>query len=405
MKMNRFAGLVALLLWSCAAAQADVAVGDKPELSFKDFLTKKSVDLASLKGKIVVVDFWATWCGPCMGEASHMVAVNAKYAGKGVQFLGISLDEDPSALKTVIAAKNFTWPMSYEGQGWDGSLPKKWGVTGIPQTFIIGPDGDVLWRGHPAMLDQPLADAFKNHPPVLVDPKIVAAANATLDQVDKALSEQQPAKAIKLLATVPEEAKLDGDFAARSKAIGDKLQDFGNSELTSIDPLIAAGSYTEAITKLRDLSTVFAGTPVAADAKAKLLSLGSDPKVKKAIEAARTEKESADALAIANKLKADKKDDLAYPRFKAIVKSYPGTPAATEAATAVQAYEADTACITKFNAKANTGKAESMLSMAATYKAAGHLEQAKKKYQDVIAQFPNTTWAATASKGIEDLGD
>jgi thiol-disulfide isomerase/thioredoxin len=398
-------GIAAVVLLCSVIANADVQLGDKPQLSFKDFLTKKNVDLAGFKGKIVVVDFWATWCGPCMAEANHMVSVNAKYSDKGLQFIGISLDSDPAAVKTVMAEKKFTWLMSYQGQGWDGSIPKTWGVTSIPQTFIIGPDGDVLWRGHPAMLDEPLADAFKNHPPVLVDPAIVTAANATLDQVEKAIADNKPAKALKLLASVPDEAKLDKDFAARSKAVSDKLLDYGNGELTSIDPLIESGDYSTAITKLRDLSTAFAGTPVAASAKAKLISLGSDPKVRKALDEAKTDKEATDALAVANKLKADKKDDLAYPRFKNIVKLYPGTSAASDAAAAVKAYEADTAFITKFNTKANTGKAESMLSMAESYKAAGNLDLAKKKYQDVIAQFPNTSWAQTAAKAIEEMGN
>jgi thiol-disulfide isomerase/thioredoxin len=397
-------GFFALLLGG-GSAVADMQPGDKPTLQFADFLTHKSVNLSDLKGKIVVVDFWATWCGPCMAEAAHMVAVNEKYSGKGMQFLGISLDDDPSALKNIIAEKKFTWPMSYEGRGWEGSTPKAWGVNSIPQTFIIGPDGDVLWRGHPANIDAAIESAFKDHPPQLVDPKRLAQAGSALDQVDKLLDEQQPAKALKLLASVPDDAKADAAVAARMTRATDRLTDFGNSELAAVDSLIQSQQYAVAIPKLRDLSQAFAGTPVAVAAKSKLVQLGSDPKVKQELDAEKTEKEAADALVVAKQLKADKKDELAYPRFKAIVKIYSKTAAAAEAAVVVKTYEADTVFIARLSEKTNGKKAESMLSMADNYRSNGENDLARKKYQAVIDAFPNSRWAETAQTAIAGLGN
>jgi thiol-disulfide isomerase/thioredoxin/outer membrane protein assembly factor BamD (BamD/ComL family) len=398
------AGLITLCVLS-GVVRADVKVGDKPPLHFKAFNSQNTIDLADLKGKIVVVDFWATWCGPCMGEASHMVAVNQKYADKGLQFIGISLDEDPSALKKVIAEKNFTWPMSFEGKGWEGTFPKSWGVNGIPQTFIIGPDGEVLWRGHPAQIDEPLATAFKEHPPQLVDPKILEQAKTALEQANTQLADQQPAKAMKSLAGIPPEAKADADFAAKLAETTTKLLEYGNAQLTSIDPLIDSQQYTAAIQKLRDLSAVFTGTPVSVSAKKKLNELGSNPKVKQQLEAEKTEKESADALAVANQLKADKKDELAYPRFKAIVKTYPNTPAAVEAADDVKAYEANIPLMTKLTQSTNGKKAQAMLALAENYKSTGNTDKAKSKYQDVIDQFPGSSWAETAKKALEAMNE
>jgi len=405
MTMRRIASIAFLLCITARLAHADVQAGDKPKLQFKDFLTHKNVDLADLHGKIVVVDFWATWCGPCMAEADHLVAVNTKYADKGVQFVGISLDSDPQSLKTVMANRKFVWPMSFEGRGWEGSIPRAWGVNAIPQTFVISPDGEVLWRGFPNAIDQALDKAISEHPPQLVDPKTLAQAKTILDQAEKNLTDNQPSKALKLLANLPEAAKLDGDVASRLKSLTDKLQEFGNSELTTVDPLIADGKYSDAIHKLRDLSQAFNGTPVATAAKSKLASLGSDPKVQKEMEAEKTEKEAADELAVANKLKADKKDELAYPRFKAIVKSYPNTAAGTEAAADVKTYESDTAFIARISQKTNAKKAESILSMADNYRAAGNTTQAREKYQAVIDQFPNSAWAATAKKALDDLAN
>jgi thiol-disulfide isomerase/thioredoxin len=405
MNMRHLSAACIGLLFLSTLATANVGVGDKPVLKFKDFTSKKSVDLADYKGKIIVVDFWATWCNPCMGEAGHMVAVNEKYASKGMQFIGISLDEDPASLKKIIAEKNFTWPQSFEGQAWNGATPKAWGVNSIPQTFIISPEGDVLWRGHPANIDAAIESAFKDHPPQLVDPKVLAAANATLDQVDGDIASQQPAKALKLMAGIPEAAKADGAFASRVTDTTAKLQDFGNSELTSVDPLIASGDFATAIHKLRDLSQAFSGTPVAASAKSKLMALGSNPKVKQALENEKAEKVAADALATANQWKADKKDELAYPQYQMIVKSYPKTAAATDAAAAVKEYEANKPFITAYNNKNNKKKAEGLLLMADNLRQMGSVTKAKEKYQQVLDQYPGTEWAESAKKGMSAITD
>ncbi len=310
--------------------------------------------------------------------------------------VGISLDSDSSALKKVIADKKFTWPMSFEGKGWDGATPHAWGVTGIPQTFIIGPDGTVLWRGHPAQIDETLAAAFRDHPPVIVDPKVAVQAKTTLDQIDSDLAAAQTAKAAKLLGGFPTAAKADPDIAARLMATTTKVQDAASLELAAVDPMIQAEQYAPAIKKLRELSQTYAGLPVAASATSRLKELASNPKIQKQIAAEKAEKDAADALANAKQLKADKKDELAYSRFSAIARSYPDTAAGTEAAAAVKTYEADAVFMQKLSFKSNQKKAESLLSMADNYRSAGNADQAKAKYQEVVQQFPGTAWADTA---------
>jgi thiol-disulfide isomerase/thioredoxin len=139
------------------------SVGDKPQLKFTATDGTK-VDLDALKGKVVIVDFWATWCGPCMAEAPHMVELNDTYRPQGLQIIGISLDEDEGRMTTTAKQLGFDWPQYFDGKVWGNALLRKWGVDSIPRTFIIGPDGKIAWTGHPAQIDQPLKDAFAKLP-------------------------------------------------------------------------------------------------------------------------------------------------------------------------------------------------------------------------------------------------
>src|SRR5271170_227319 len=91
-----------------APALGTVQVGDTPQIQFTA-ADGTHVDLAALKGKIVIVDMWATWCGPCMAEAGHMVQINQKYGDKGLQIIGISLDQDKPTMLAVAKEKGFTW--------------------------------------------------------------------------------------------------------------------------------------------------------------------------------------------------------------------------------------------------------------------------------------------------------
>src|SRR5687768_7512116 len=137
--MKRFASVAlaaGMIVGFCGFASrvdADVNVGDQPKMTFKS-ADGSPVSLEQYKGKIVVVDFWATWCGPCMAEAAHMVALNEKYGKAGLQMIGISLDKDAAAMARVSKEKGFVWPQFIDGTG-GTKFSDDWGVTGIPATF------------------------------------------------------------------------------------------------------------------------------------------------------------------------------------------------------------------------------------------------------------------------------
>ena len=120
------------------------SVGDVMDIKFTD-LNGKEVDLAQMKGKVVLVDFWATWCGPCIAELPNVLKAYEEYNDKGFEIIGISLDnaKDEEKLKDFVKDRNMSWAHAFDGKGWGNSLAKKFGITSIPATFLIGKDGKV----------------------------------------------------------------------------------------------------------------------------------------------------------------------------------------------------------------------------------------------------------------------
>jgi thiol-disulfide isomerase/thioredoxin len=397
------AALIAMLLLNFLYAAAAVSVGDSPEMSFRS-VDGKNISLKDLKGKMVLVDFWATWCGPCMAEAGHMVETNNKYAEKGLQIIGISLDADRAELQNVVKEKGFVWPQYYDGRGWDNRFAKEWGVHSIPRTFLIDPTGKVVWMGHSAAMDQSLADAFIKTPPVLVDPAIVKQAEGTMETVEASLKAGNTAAAIKQFALLPPDARKDGKIDARAKEAETQLASAAEAMLTDVEPMIQQKQFVAATTKLREVVAALGATPSAAKAKKRLSEVSAMPEAQAQIAAAQKDAKASEELAIAQKLQAEGKNELAFTRYQQIVKQFPSTDAGKTAAQAVKMYESDPAFVRRANESTAAGKAKGMLALAQSYRAASRTDLARKKYQEVIDTFPGTSFATTAAKALAELG-
>lgn len=106
-------------------------------------LDGRQVDLATLRGKVVLIDFWATWCGPCLAELPNVKAVYDRYHARGFEIVGVSLDRESDRTKLIefLRTHSLPWPQYFDGHTWDNNLAKRFGVTAIPATFLFGPDG------------------------------------------------------------------------------------------------------------------------------------------------------------------------------------------------------------------------------------------------------------------------
>jgi len=143
--------IVLLLLLSLSATGQELRKGDKaPEIKQK-LITGEKFQLSDLRGKMVLVDFWAGWCKPCRKENPEIVELYHEYKdedfknGNGFTIVSVSLDFSPKMWKNAIEQDKLEWPYHVGGQGgWKNPAAKTYNVTSIPQSFLIDGDGTII---------------------------------------------------------------------------------------------------------------------------------------------------------------------------------------------------------------------------------------------------------------------
>lgn len=107
-------------------------------------LDGKELKISDLRGKVVLIDFWATWCAPCVAELPTLKRAHEKFADKGLVIVGISFDEKAETARKFADKRGLSWPQAWVKGAEKSELAKLYGVEAVPATFLVSPSGKVV---------------------------------------------------------------------------------------------------------------------------------------------------------------------------------------------------------------------------------------------------------------------
>lgn len=133
-----------LLLITSLHGNAQPKIGEQVQEIVLKNVNGGTEKLSDLRGKLVLIDFWASWCGPCRRSNKDLVKLYAKYKAKGFEIYGISIDDNTAAWKKAIATDRITWKQVNEQGGWEGSIASAWKIEEIPSSFLLDREGRLI---------------------------------------------------------------------------------------------------------------------------------------------------------------------------------------------------------------------------------------------------------------------
>lgn len=115
-------------------------VGKPLDLKFTA-MDGRSVDVSAMRGKVVLIEFWATWCGPCVAEQPALKALYEKRHSDGFEVIGISLDSDIEALRRFVTERALPWPQYFDGKMGRNAIATRFDIRGVPTSFLVDKQG------------------------------------------------------------------------------------------------------------------------------------------------------------------------------------------------------------------------------------------------------------------------
>ncbi|MBL8800730.1 MAG: TlpA family protein disulfide reductase [Planctomycetes bacterium] len=281
--------------------------------------------LASLKGQTVLIEFWATWCAPCVAAWPHLQELHDEYESRGLVILGLS-EEAADKVSPFVNENGYTARIAY------GSTTKgKYGVNGIPATFLVGPDGKLAWSGHPSELnDSVLEAALKGAKPraggILGFAPATAAEGRVAQQV-KLVEEGKLGKALAALTAFAQDTTASDGEKAAAAALTVEIEGYVAALMSQSERHLKSLNVLRAVNTYESIAKEFGAAQLGADAKSKLDAIKADEKLSRELAAAEAFQKTKDSAA---KLKGAKARD----KWAEFAQKYKGTRAA-ERATAL----------------------------------------------------------------------
>ncbi len=269
-KFGVFLGVLLL----CDISFADNLIGKSvPGITIRQWVTKNPPDIKNLAGRVYVLEFWATWCSPCVKNIPHLIKLNNRYKRKGLEVVALSQDKSAGKLARFVRDKSINYHVAI-----DNGTVDRFKVTGYPTVFVVNHLGKVVWQGYPwdVGFERAIAAAVAKGPRGL----LAGLDLGFFSNLDESLSGGRDfAKAYRKIQSCARNGKKPRSSAQAkhiiqtvNKRIGEKLTEA--EHLRTTEPLKAHSLYTEIVAQ-------YGGIEIVKPAKAALIKLENSEQFKK----------------------------------------------------------------------------------------------------------------------------
>ena len=314
-----------------------------PELQVKEWLnTEEGYRLSELRGKAVILDFWATWCPPCTRAMPHLQKLHEKYSQKGLVVIALTA-ETRSKVEPFIRQNNYTFPVALDDSC---KTNQSYGIKSIPTTYLLGPTGRVVWQGNPLStkeLDSAIERVMEDVEGFLPEKLLTLEFELTVErELSKRLKtasryakQGKYASAVRTAAKVLKSSKATDEDKRDANYLIGRVELHGEKLLAKAKLLIEKKRYLEAEQLLKRIDKAFSGTDIEKRASKELRRMRTNKVISKELRAAK-------ALDAALKKLEDGKTDEAKKSLEELIAKYPGTEAAKRAAEKMRELQGST---------------------------------------------------------------